>query len=136
MKNEDQKDAEVADDMVFDMLDVTVPGTIGRTSLVPVLASQADTDTARTFRPTGLSGLALDILDSCLAGPQSAQLPPSEDLPGNTRGVSLEVFRCEWDARNAQRLPDARRKAFMRAIDALVEYRLIGLREPWIWRVR
>ena len=136
MKNEDQKDAEVAADMVFDMLDVTVPGTIGRTSLVPVLASQADMDTARTFRPTGLSGLALDILDSCLAGPQSAQLPPSEDLPGNTRGVSLEVFRREWDARNAQRLPDARRKAFMRAIDALVEYRLIGLREPWIWRAR
>jgi RecA/RadA recombinase len=133
LKNEDQKDAECAPEMVFEM--VEVPVGISRKSLVPVLLEGTNNTPAREEKPRGITGFALEILTDTIAGPESAMLPPVDELPSNTRGVAIDVFRREFYARNATRSYEARKKAFGRAVDALVEYRLVAVRDPWIWKV-
>jgi len=133
--NEDQKDAELAAPMLFDMVEVTVPGSIGRSSLVPVLAEGATEAAAAEVRVPGGARTALDALTYVLGGPEGALLPPTEGLPRDTRGVPLEAWRREFYARRGELDPAARRQAFHRAIKTLTEMRLIGSREPWVWRV-
>ena len=140
LKNEDQKDAEVADRHGVRHGRRGRLGPSARASLVPVLGldnPRQPEQSRRDKRPKGLSGLPLDILTDVLAGPQAAILPPLNGLPGNTMGISLDAFRREFYARNAATVPDARsKKAFTRAVEALVEYRLVALRDDWIWKVK
>jgi hypothetical protein len=141
LRNEDQKDAETCADMVFDMVRVVVPGTICRESLVPVLVSPdemgADDGDRQRGEPKGMAKRALEILVDVIAGPEGAILPPLEGLPANgtLRGVSMEVYRREYHARNPEREYEARKKALRRAIDDLIEMRRVATREPWIWLV-
>lgn len=142
--NEDQKDAETSGDMVFDMVSVPVPGSIGRSSLVPVLApeevagsGQEAAGGGRRAEPKGMAKRALEILVDVIAGPEGAILPPLEGLPANgtLRGVSLEVYRREYHARNPERDHETRRKALRRAIDDLIQMRRVDTRDIWIWLV-
>ena len=134
--NEDQKDAETSADMVFDMVSVPVPGSIGRASLVPVWPGAAmSLMCPAAVSQRGMAKRALEILVDVIAGPEGAILPPLEGLPANgtLRGVSLEVYRREYHARNPERDYETRKKALRRAVDDLIEMRRVATRDIWIW---
>lgn len=136
LRNEDQKDAEAAPDMVFEMNGIPIPGTIGKTSLVPVFVPDAEVVGGDNRpEPKGLTKRALEILVDVISGPESTFLPPLEGLPGGVRGVCIEVFRREYHARNPEREYEARKKALRRAVDDLIEMRRVATRDIWIWVV-
>jgi hypothetical protein len=52
------------------------------------------------------------------------------------RGIPAPTWRREFDRRLADSSPEARQKAFRRAVDALQAARLVGLLDAWVWLVR
>ena len=130
----DQKEAEAGQRMVFRMDEVAAG--IGRTSLVPMLDETPETD--REERPEreigGHAGLMLNVLRQAMAGPDAAILPPLNELPsGNVKGLPVEV----WRRRIYEKMPGvevaARRQAFHRGMQTLMQKKLINVKEPWVW---
>jgi hypothetical protein len=127
----DQKDAESGEKLTFDLREVAV-GRIGRSSLVPWLAeTTADQDTRE--RPYGQVGMALEILENIMTGPDSAILPPAPDRPVNVRGTHIDRWRQAVYAKLATMTQTARRQAFGRAFNALQQDKWIVSDDPWIW---
>ncbi len=128
----DQKDAEAGQVLSFIMEEV--PVGIGRNSLVPVLDEAPEPQEDRKRDIGGHAGMMLSVLRNLLAGPESAILPPLSGLPsGDVRGVSVETWRRGIYEKMPGVDPAARRQAFHRGIQNLMQRELINVKEPWVW---
>jgi hypothetical protein len=130
----DQKESEAGQRLVFNMEQVSVG--IGRSSLVPMIDDTPDDtdDTGSRWTPTGQAGMALQVLKDALAGPESAILPPLAGLPSSDlRGVSHEVWRRGFYEKMPGEPQPKRKLAFYRAVQKLIQYGLVGVRDPWVW---
>ena len=130
----DQKEAEAGQRMVFRMDEVAAG--IGRTSLVPVLDETPEAD--REERPEreigGHAGLMLNVLRQAMAGPDAAILPPLSDLPsGTVKGLPVEVWRRGIYEKMPGVEAAARRQAFHRGMQTLMQKKLINVKDPWVW---
>lgn len=130
----DQKDAEAGQTLSFIMEEV--PVGIGRTSLVPVLDDSPDPEPA-TRRALGRQAeIALRTLRDLMAGPESAILPPFSGLPaGDVRGVNHEMFRRVFYEKMPDSDQQARKVAFRRCVEILIQREMIGVKDPWVWLV-
>ena len=130
----DQKEAEAGQRLVFRMDTISVG--IGRSSLVPMLDGAPDEVEKEQHRPEpgGQAGLMLRTLRDLMAGPESAILPPFSDLPsGDIRGLSVLVWRRAVYEKMPGVEADARRQAFHRGMQTLMERKLINVKDPWVW---
>lgn len=132
MTNEDQKDAEVAPDMVFNMVKVAVGLT--RSALVPTMG-EVPADRPRP-EPSGLAHTAMEVLRNLIGSPESSVLPPLAGLPsGNVHGVYHEAWRREFYQKMPGETPARKRLAFWRASQKLEQLRYVGVSDPWVWLV-
>jgi hypothetical protein len=132
----DQKEAEAGQRLVFRMDTVAVG--IGRTSLVPMLNEAPNADQVekecRRPEPGGQAGMMLRTLRDLMAGPESAILPPFSDLPsGDIRGLSVLIWRRGVYEKMPTVEADARRQAFGRGLQTLMQKNLINVKDPWVW---
>jgi hypothetical protein len=132
----DQKEAEAGQRLVFRMDTVAVG--IGRTSLVPMLDETPNADQGekehRKPEPGGQAGMMLRTLRDLMTGPESAILPPFSDLPsGDIRGISVLIWRRGVYEKMPTVEADARRQAFHRGMQTLMERKLINVKDPWVW---
>lgn len=135
MKNEDQKDAETAPDLVFDMVEVA--SGIGRSSLVPVLQDNPGPDSGTLGGHSALpsmSRLLIECVTNLVAGGHGAIVPEiGGNVPPNAHGVHVNELRAAFYEKLPTHGYDARKRAFSRAITTLRELKIIGVKEPWIW---
>jgi hypothetical protein len=140
LKNEDQKDASPADDLGIEMLDVPIPGRIGQSSLVPVLAEAGDaSERVAERRLKGATLQVFEVLQDTLAGPEAQMMPSLKGLPEGVRGVPISVFRQDFLARRGElaRNASAQRQAFHRALRLLRKKPALAASfEEWIWLVK
>lgn len=129
----DQKEAEGGQRLVFKMEEIAVG--IGRTSLVPVLDDgPVPAREGRGHEISGQAGMMLRVLRDLMAGPESAILPPFHDLPsGDVRGLSVLTWRRGVYEKMPTVEADARRQAFHRGMQTLMQRRLINVKDPWVW---
>lgn len=131
----DQKDAEAGAILRFEMREVTIAQSIGRSSLVPWLETPSP-DTPEEHEPAppprGKAGLALDILTKLMAGPDSGQLPPHPGRP-RVRGIELRFWRQAFYQQQAALDIEAKKKSFRRSVDLLTEQGWVGMDDPWVW---
>jgi len=129
----DQKEAESGQVLSFIM--ETVQVGIGRSSLVPVLDEAPEPEVEEGRREVGgHSGMMLGVLRTLMAGPESAILPPFSGLPsGDIRGVSVEVWRRGIYEKMPGVEAAARRQAFHRGCQILMQRNLINIKDPWVW---
>jgi len=134
LKNEDQKDAECAPEMVFEMIEV--PVGISRKSLVPMLLEGVDAGHAGHSAGHSLSGMSrilFDCLTNILAAGHGAIVPPSDTVPPNVHGVNVNDLRAAFYEKLPTHGYEAKKRAFSRSVSVLMERRVIGVKEPWIW---
>lgn len=128
----DQKDAEAGQVLSFIMEEV--PVGIGRNSLVPVLDEAPEPEEEHRHGMGGQAGMMLTVLRALMAGPESAILPPFSGLPsGDVRGVSVEVWRRGVYEKMPGVEQAARRQAFHRGTQTLMQRNLINVKDPWVW---
>jgi hypothetical protein len=132
----DQKEAEAGQRFVFRMDKVAV--SLSRTSLVPMMEADGGDGEPEGQRhradPTGQAGMMLQTLRDLMAGPESAILPPFSDLPsGDIRGLSVLVWRRSVYEKMPTIEADARRQAFHRGVQTLLQRKLINVKDPWVW---
>lgn len=129
----DQKEAEAGQVLRFNM--EKVPVGIGRSSLVPVADETPEADRPMSQREvSGNAGMMLRVLREAMASPQSAVLPPFPGLPSGTiRGVSVETWRRGVYEKMPGVEPAARRQAFGRGLQTLMQRDLINVKDPWVW---
>lgn len=129
----DLKDAEAGAVLQFKMERVAVG--IASSSLVPVLADgpPPDADGGVPHAPSGLTGICLTLLREMTASPEATPITPfGIDGPG-VMGIAVDRLRQEFYRSVTTREPEARRKAFQRAVETLVARGLAGTRDAWIW---
>jgi hypothetical protein len=135
MTNEDQKDAETAPEMIFQMIKVMVGLT--RNALVPTMGEAFHPEMKRPRTPpSGMALTALTVLQNLIAGPESAVLPPLSHLPNSgMRGVHHETWRREFYQKLPGETAGKRRLAFWRASQKLEQLHFVGISDPWVWLI-
>ncbi|HXJ44237.1 MAG TPA: AAA family ATPase, partial [Bryobacteraceae bacterium] len=133
LRNEDQKDAETAPDMVFDMIEVAVG--IGRTSLVPVLSDEKmSQNSGGHLNVPYIQAILLNCLVNLCAAGHSAIVPQvGDNVPPDIQGVNVNDLRAAFYEKLPTHGYEAKKRAFSRSIMALYMRQLIGMKEPWVW---
>ena len=132
----DQKEAEAGQVLRFVMEEIAAG--IGRTSLVPVMDETQGGETGALEKPIrevgGHAGMMLNVLRQAMAGPDSAILPPLDGMPtGNVKGLPVEVWRRGIYEKMPGVESAARRQAFHRGMQTLMQRKLINVKDPWVW---
>jgi hypothetical protein len=98
--------------------------------------TEAPKGKAKEAKPTGQAGQALDILHDLIAR-HGATPPVNEQIPANTKCVSLRVWREHIYSRLlTDAKPDAQRQAFNRATQALIAKHQVAKWGDFVWPVR
>jgi diadenosine tetraphosphate (Ap4A) HIT family hydrolase len=82
----------------------------------------------------GAKKIALDVLQKAIN--EAGSVPPaSNHIPPNTRTISIEQWRTfAYQATITESdKPDSQRKAFVRAVNGLLEANLIGIWGDYVW---
>lgn len=132
----DQKEAEAGQSLSFFMEEVKVG--LSRSSLVPVLDEAGEPEReVEQYEPSGQAGMMLRTLRDLMAGPESAILPPFSDMPtGDLRGIAVLMWRRHVYDKMPTVEADARRQAFHRGMQTLMQRKLINVKDPWVWLAR
>lgn len=138
-----QKDGEETEDREFGLHVVPI-GLDDEGQQITSCVITTDTIVARE-KPSVQSGVKrgtkaamfFDVLTRCM-GDHGQPAPPHLSLPNGTITVTVEQFDADLmnTTMDLSDTPEARRKRTTRAIEELLAQRLIGLRRPYIWRIK
>jgi hypothetical protein len=104
------------------------------TSCVVVPTDETAQARERKPRLSAANTLALQSLYQAI-NEAGEEAPASNHVPSGARGISIELWRKYAYARNGEGSPEARKKGFKRAREALQSQGLIGVWNDWVWAV-
>ena len=142
----DQKDSESGQVALFDMLELPVPGRPGRTSLVPVeptpptpeaAAAAAKAEDRRRAGEPKLSNTeyARMLLERAMSK-YGRPVPDTGAYPSGAIAVTSDQFRDEYYSGSPGKSQAAKQKGFVRALQILLQMRVIASYSDLIWFVR